>query len=340
MNRVIKYTLLPLIAILLFVSCNIDSTEGLIQAAATAVNVIDYNSSNVIGRSGDKLIVATDKGICTLDSNGNYSLIVEGGNLAIRTVYADDSHYVFFDEETNSFKAKKYNGDDTVTQFSTLDGKTLKGIFSNNGIDFTYVLEEGSKTYAATYNTSVGLNLKEVEDNKQLAIVGPNTYAIINSGKNEGIALYKDGTWTTYNNASSNRVAGAIEKDGTIYAIDIKGKIYIYNSANEAGKLVTDKGTSSSTSRNFVPMIATSNGVLYIYPGDSSSNIISLDGSKVEKHSNTSMGSTLPRLIVGYNSTTAEYLVINESSGAYLLKPGASFTELKESSSISFSDFN
>ena len=133
MNKAIKYTLLALAALCLFISCNIDSTEGLIQAAATAVNVIDYNTTNVIGRSDNALYVTTDKGICKIDSNGNYTVVKEGGNLAKKAIWANESEYAYFNSENNKYITEKYDGTAvSSTLFNEFDGYTLKSSFSND----------------------------------------------------------------------------------------------------------------------------------------------------------------------------------------------------------------
>lgn len=343
MNKAIRYTLLALAALCLFISCNIDSTEGLIQAAATAVNVIDYNTTNVIGRSGNNLYVTTDKGICKIDSNGSYTIIKEGGNLAKNTIWANDSSYVYFDNDSKQFIEEKYDGTKVTSPFAKFDGYTLKSNFSNDGKNYTIVLEKDETYYRATFTFDSSISIQEpiaIESGYEISIIGDNAYVVVSKdGKFPKIIV--DGE--QYIVDSSDRISGAINSNDVIYAVDIKGKVYSFNAANQAGKQIGSIKLSSSNHAIYVPMALNSEkNILFIYPGDSSSNLISITPEKTEikNYSNSSLASTIPHRIVGYNSTSGQYLIINERNGVYLLNPGTGFTKVTSSNPFDLSQFN
>lgn len=342
MNKAIKYTLLALAALCLFISCNIDSTEGLIQAAATAVNVIDYNTTNVIGRSDNALYVTTDKGICKIDSNGNYTVVKEGGNLAKKAIWANESEYAYFNSENNKYITEKYDGTAvSSTLFNEFDGYTLKSSFSNDGINFTFVFEKDGIYYRSTFD---GVNPAQapisVEEGFQLSIIGKDAFVLVTRDGKFPKIIVNGGI---YNVNSANRISGAIKSNGVVYAVDIKGKVYSFAAPNSSEKEIGSIKLSSSAQSVYIPMSLNSDGnILFIYPGDSSSNLISITPEKTEikNYSNSSLASTIPHRIVGYNSTSGQYLIINERNGVYLLNPGTGFTKVTSSNPFDLSQFN
>ena len=342
MNKAIKYTLLALAALCLFISCNIDSTEGLIQAAATAVNVIDYNTTNVIGRSDNALYVTTDKGICKIDSNGNYTVVKEGGNLAKKAIWANESEYAYFNSENNKYITEKYDGTAvSSTLFNEFDGYTLKSSFSNDGINFTLVFEKDGIYYRSTFVGGTPAQAPiSVEEGYQLSIIGKDAFVLVTrDGKFPKIIVNGD----IYNVNSANRISGAIKSNGVVYAVDIKGKVYSFAAPNSSEKEIGSIKLSSSAQSIYIPMALNSDeNILFIYPGDSSSNLITVTPEKTEikNYSNSSLASTIPHRIVGYNSTSGQYLIINERNGVYLLNPGTGFTKVTSSNPFDLSQFN
>lgn len=340
MNKAIRYTLLALAALCLFISCNIDSTEGLIQAAATAVNVIDYNTTNVIGRSGNALYVTTDKGICKIDSNGNYTVVKEGGNLAKKAIWANESEYAYFNSENNKYITEKYDGTAvSSTLFNEFDGYTLKSSFSNDGINFTLVFEKDGIYYRTTFVGGTPAQAPiSVEEGYQLSIIGQDAFVLVTrDGKFPKIIVNGD----IYNVNSANRISGAIKSNGVVYAVDIKGKVYSFAAPNSSEKEIGAIKLSSSAQSVYIPMALNSDGnILFIYPGDSSSNLITVTPEKTEikNYSNSALASTIPHRIVGYNSITSQYLIINERNGAYNLNPGAGFTKVNSATPFNLNE--
>ena len=335
MKNIIKSASLLMIALLLAVACNIDSTEGLIQSAATAVQVIPYKSFNVIGSNSDYLFVSTDKGVCKVDGEGNYTILYEGGNIAKNASKADDTTLIYYDEDSNSVVNISPSG----IEQDELGTQTMVGFFSQDSINRTTLVKNEDGSYTGEYyNTSNVPNITSSLSGEQLAIIGNGAY----------IGIASDGTYPTiyidcvpYSNPDKNtRVSGAIgTASGVPYIVDINGKVYYWDSAESKFVYIENTGLNKSVRSNFIPMKEDTNGnIVYIYPGDSSSHLINTAEKKVESYSNSSLASTIPHLIVGI-AADGRILVINENSGAYILEQGKSFTAVKGSNPIKFDDF-
>ena len=339
MKKYISYIAISLILVLCVCSCNLDSSEGIIQAAATAVEVVPYKISNVLGRfDSNSLIVATDKGICKINPNGSFDKLFNGGNLANATVYATSSSFRFFNEDSLNYPTVDYNGSTIYDSYPSWEGYTIKGIHSQDGISFTYTLEKDGVYYRNMYVEGKSLSPTPVAEEHQISIIGDNAYVTITA----------NGTYPNIivNNVKYNlgdgigRICGAIEVNGTVYAIDINGKAYYFEDASSTGTYIENTNLSKTIASNYVPMKASSDGtILYIYPGESTYHIINTTTKDVDTYTDSSLASTIPHLILGKNAN-GEYLILNEESGAYILSPGNSFIAVKSSNPFNLSEFN
>lgn len=338
MRKHLSYLTLIITAILLICSCNLDSNEGIIQSAATAVEVIPYKTKNVLGRNDSKnlLFVSTDKGICSVDGNGSYTVLKEGGNLANLTLLARDDFYVYFNEETKTFPAMSYDGSLLKDNFFPLfEGYTLKGVFSQNGLDFTYSLEKDGEYYTARFKNGIPPQ-NPIEAPAQISIIGDYSYVTTDSNGKHSHIIVNDVTYTV-GDGNQARICGAIEKEaGVVYAVDIHGNVYLFDDENQTGKILHTSNISQKT--NFIATNGSDkDNILFIIPGESSYGIINTSDNTISQYTNSALGSTIPHLIVGY-SEDGGYLILNEDSGAYLLKE-TNFNAVKSSNSFILSNY-
>ena len=338
MKKYISYIAISLMLILLAVSCNLDSSEGIIQAAATAVEVVPYKITNVLGRfDANSLIVATDKGICKLNPNGSFEKLADGGNLANLTVYATNNYFRFFNEGILDYPTLGYDGTVYYDSYPSWSGDTIKGIHSQDGISFTYTLEKDGVYYRSMYIAGKSLSPVPTAVENQISIIGDGAYVTITSNGSYPSIIVNG---TAYNLGDGiGRICGAIDVDGVVYAVDINGKAYYFEDPSSTGTYIENTNLSKTVASNYIPMKASADGtILYIYPGESTYHIINTATKEVDTYTDSALASTIPHLIVGKN-VNGEYLILNEESGAYILSPGNSFTSVKSSNPINLADF-
>lgn len=133
--------LFPLLTILFF-SCNLDSSQGLLQEAVTAPEAIIEVVNGIYGRTDDSLIVGTQHGIYTINSSGSFERLGLNGNKAQRTIYADLTGAVYFDDVDNAMVYERYDGTGNPTTYSFPDTIQLIDKYSSNGREFTFIIRE------------------------------------------------------------------------------------------------------------------------------------------------------------------------------------------------------
>ena len=326
--KIHRYFLSLILVVLLIVSC---SDTGLIKALMSSEYTEEIKIMNIVGfglssdNKVDKFYVATDKGIYSLLSNGDFVYVALDGE--------DAKNVLFYYDE----KSLIYNGDRTYT-FNTTDESVINKNFgvdllkdyefieaySPNGLDFSYILRKDSEYYFTRYTAASGSFTAISGPFSNLKIIGLDAYK-----------SYKDGKYYYY--FGSDKPDTVNLPDVNLYGLNFNYELNLYISAGADGSIYCDKAKvkpsySTPTDNRIIPI---STDGLLIFPNSDYFYKPTADSSNAER-ADSRLGSVQPKTII--EGTDGKYLIITAQNGAYILS-GKSLKTLKEYGLTDFSNF-
>ena len=322
MKNIFKVLTLLLFTLTVFISCN-DGSEGLIQEAMNAEYSEKIKLINIVGRSSGKLYAATDKGIYSIDSNGQFSTtsLYGNGNIAKRVLFYDGVDVVLANTDNTYSIINLETGD--KEEITKLAGYTYIGMYSPDGQSFTYLFnkETDKKTHYYKFtgmlqNTSEPAEIATGLDGYSASIIGQDTFRL-----EKGSSYY-------YSNV------GVLSAESSDRFVGMQGDIRVL--ANGDFYKGTTKYSVSNNLTGATQVAIANDGSIYIYPY---SNVY-INTSKTENHASASIKglSSLNVYSIIKSSSSDDYLLITHSNGLYILS-GSSIQSLKDKSGIDYSNY-
>lgn len=318
MKNFFKVITLLLCTLTVFISCN-DGSEGLIQEAMNAEYSEKIKLINIVGRSADKLYAATDKGIYSIDSNGQFSTtsLYGNGNIAKRVLFYDGENVVLANTDDTYSIINLETGD--KEEITKLAGYTYKGMYSPDGKSFTYLFSNDNKYY----KISSMLEASSVPTEIAPSLVGYSASII----GQDAFRLEHEKTYYYSNN-------GTLSAKSSELFVGMQGDIRVLTNGDFYNG--TTKYSVSNNVTKATQVAIANDGSIYIYPY---SNVY-IDTSKTENHASASIKglSSLNVYSIIKSSSSNDYLLITHSNGLYILS-GSSIQSLKDKSGIDYSNY-
>lgn len=292
--------ILILLSLILF-SCNVDGTEGILQAAGTSTKKDSISIQKIIGKNDDNYYVATDSFTALYD--GGYGEKKGNGIKSTYSLYRDASNWLYTDGN-----GKYFNNEE---EFNDFDGKKLTSSFSIDGTNHTnhtYLFKDDNG-YSYLYSTNpITTNALTPLREGEASIVGDG-YIFISG---------KDGNF--YFDCKNN-----IEKQVglTIKAMNDK---YIYASDGYVYKTsdLTKVSDSRTSNPQVHPLLISQGDKTYLFnPGDANLYIISENNVEIKTISGLSS-----IVVIGYyNADDNNITVLTANSGKKTINLNSSSVE-------------
>ena len=366
--------ILAAIVLALFISCNLDNTQGIGSMVINDQYEESFRSSHIIGISDNKdsLYLKTDKGIrmYAKETNSNaykFQKIWGNGEDAKSAWIADDTG-ILIEDGNGEFKIIGMDGNALSESFSikynstplesiidcyTVDGKTFTVLFGND-------TEGSTALYTAVADIST-ISVKNIPNNidsvfkfyviqdtiTNISIIGDKAIRYSEGYSNSAnTAKYSYCNDITATDASFSKVEDDYQKyalvgtstmtnnDDKILAVDSSGRIYIDNTYM--------KYSNSGSSITKLPIVSDGNRTMFLFNGKAI--ICSASGASSKSATNLTSSMT-PILLRSSSSADNRYIVMTELSGAYLITMNSDSSSItltslgKSDNKISLSEF-
>lgn len=347
--------ILSAIVLALFISCNLDNTQGIGSMVINDQYEESFRSSHIIGLSKQNssgeasefysLYLKTDKGIRKYTNNGSGAYKFEelwgNGEDAKKAWIADDTG-ILVEDGNGEFRIIDLDGNILEDSFPiAYNGNPLKSIidcYTVDGKEFTVLFGNETEGSTALYTAVADISSISVKDipgsidsvfkfyvveNKtsNISIIGDKAIRYSEGYSNStNTAIYSYCNDITAENASFSKVENDYQKYalvGTATMLNNENKILAIDSS---GRIYIDNSyvqySNSGSSITKLPVISDTDRTMFIFNGKA---IIYTASGATSKSATNLTSSMTPILLRKSTAADNRYLVMTELSGAYLI---------------------